>query len=102
MRNLEQPLNVVKMGVLLLQESHLPLFQKLWKRMNEMPSRSFFRGEQEGIENVLAGDYAYFIESTSLEYLVSRNCNLTQAGYSVIGHNGYGIAMRKGKPHQIP
>ena len=35
------------------------------------------------------------MESSSLEYEVAQNCNLTQVG-GVLGSKGYGIALRKG------
>ena len=39
-------------------------------------------------------NYAYLMESTSLEFEVSQNCNLTQIG-GVLGSKGYGIALQK-------
>uniref|UniRef100_A0A1I7XI83 PBPe domain-containing protein n=1 Tax=Heterorhabditis bacteriophora TaxID=37862 RepID=A0A1I7XI83_HETBA len=39
-------------------------------------------------------NYAYLMESTSLEYEVQQNCNLTQIG-GVLGSKGYGIALQK-------
>jgi len=33
-----------------------------------------------GIERVRNGGYAFFSESTMIEYLVSRNCDLRQVG----------------------
>lgn len=35
---------------------------------------------EEGIERVLKGNYAFLMESTMLDYIVQRNCNLTQIG----------------------
>lgn len=39
-------------------------------------------------------NYAYLMESSSIEYLVERNCNVTQIG-GLLDQKGYGIAMRK-------
>ncbi|KAK5973382.1 hypothetical protein GCK32_010709 [Trichostrongylus colubriformis] len=39
-------------------------------------------------------NFAYLMESTSLEFEVSQNCNLTQIG-GVLGSKGYGIALQK-------
>lgn len=40
--------------------------------------------------------YAFFMESTSIEYETQRHCSLTQVG-GLLDEKGYGIAMRKGK-----
>ncbi len=49
-----------------------------------------------GVQRVLNQDYAFLVESTSLEYQVVQNCNLTQVG-GVLGSKGYGIALKKRK-----
>ncbi|KIH57042.1 hypothetical protein ANCDUO_12771 [Ancylostoma duodenale] len=54
----------------------------------------FVNGNREGVEMVLSKNYAYLMESTSLEFEVSQNCNLTQIG-GVLGSKGYGIALQK-------
>lgn len=54
----------------------------------------FVGSNREGVRKVLAGDYAYLMESTSLEFEVQQNCNLTQIG-GVLGSKGYGIALQK-------
>lgn len=54
------------------------------------------KDNDEGLEKVKNGGYAYFMESTSIEYIVERNCDLTQIG-DKLDNKGYGIAMRKGK-----
>lgn len=57
----------------------------------------FTKSNDEGRDRVLNGKslYAFLMESTTLEYIVERNCTLTQIG----GHldsKGYGIAMPRG------
>ena len=42
------------------------------------------------------GNYAYLMESASIEYIVERHCNLTQIG-GLLDNKGYGIATRKGE-----
>lgn len=49
---------------------------------------------EEGKAEVERGNYAFFMESTSIEYTVERNCNLTQIG-SLLDTKGYGIALAK-------
>uniref|UniRef100_A0A915DKE5 Uncharacterized protein n=1 Tax=Ditylenchus dipsaci TaxID=166011 RepID=A0A915DKE5_9BILA len=54
----------------------------------------FVRNNREGVDKVLKENYAYLMESSSLEYEVQQNCNLTQIG-GVLGSKGYGIALEK-------
>ena len=61
---------------------------------NQQPSVSV-KNSNEGEERVLQGDYAYFAESTTVEYKVERNCELTQIG-NWLNSIGYGIALPKG------
>lgn len=55
----------------------------------------FVKNSNEGEKRVLQGDYAYFAKSTTVEYKVERNCDLTQIG-NWLNSVGYGIALPKG------
>lgn len=44
----------------------------------------------------VTGNYAFLMESTSIEYVIERNCELTQVG-SMLDSKGYGIAMPPSK-----
>lgn len=51
----------------------------------------------EGIDRVYHGEeenYAFIMESSSIEYVTERRCNLTQVGEPLDDKN-YGIGMRK-------
>lgn len=50
---------------------------------------------EEGVERVEKENYAYLMESTSIEYIVERHCALAQVG-QLLDDKGYGIAMKKG------
>lgn len=52
----------------------------------------------EGVERAEKEDekFAFFMESTSIEYTVQRHCTLRQYGGN-IDEKGYGIAMRKSR-----
>lgn len=39
-------------------------------------------------------NYAFLMESTSIEYITERECDVTQVG-GLLDDKGYGIAMRK-------
>lgn len=45
----------------------------------------------------IRSDYAFLMESASIEFLVERNCNLTQIG-SLLDNKGYGIVTVKNSP----
>jgi hypothetical protein len=57
---------------------------------NKKPS-VFVSTYDEGIRRVLDGNYAFLMESTTLDYFVHRNCNLTQIG-GLLDSKYYGIA----------
>lgn len=62
---------------------------------NKKPS-VFVPTYEEGIQKVLQGQYAFLMESTMLDYIVQRDCNLTQIG-GLLDSKGYGIATPMGK-----
>ena len=67
-----------------------------------MESRTsvFTKSVQEGIERVEAGDYAFLMESTSIEYQTERNCNLSQIG-GLLDSKGYGVATPIGSYYYL-
>lgn len=54
----------------------------------------FTSSNVEGVDRVVKGkgSYAFLMESTSIEYVIERNCELTQVG-GMLDSKGYGIAM---------
>lgn len=78
-------------------ESNIPVYKRMWQFMQSQP-RVFTASNREGIARVKKsnGNYAYLMESASIEYTIERDCNLTQIG-SLLDNKGYGIATRKGK-----
>lgn len=50
---------------------------------------------EEGIARAQSENYAYFMESTVIEYVTGRYCNLTMVG-GLLDTKGYGIAVPKG------
>ncbi|CEF66118.1 Ionotropic glutamate receptor domain and NMDA receptor family and Extracellular ligand-binding receptor domain and Glutamate receptor, L-glutamate/glycine-binding domain and Periplasmic binding protein-like I domain-containing protein [Strongyloides ratti] len=73
-------------------ESKIESHVKMWEYMKNRDV--FVSSNAAGVEKVLNENYAYLMESTSLEYEVQQNCNLTQIG-GVLGSKGYGIALQK-------
>lgn len=52
------------------------------------------KSNDEGLDRVKRGGYAFFMESSSIEYYTERTCNLTQVGEQ-LDDKAYGIGMRK-------
>lgn len=71
-------------------------YKKMWRFMENKKPSVFVPTYEEGIQRVLQGDYAFLMESTMLDYIVQRDCNLTQIG-GLLDTKGYGIATPMGK-----
>lgn len=63
-------------------------FKKMYEEM------VFVESNDQGKAEVEKGNYAFFMESASIEYTIERNCNLTQIG-GLLDSKGYGIAWAK-------
>lgn len=79
-----------------VKDSMIETYKKMWRFMENKKPSVFVPTYEEGIQRVLQGDYAFLMESTMLDYIVQRNCNLTQIG-SLLDTKGYGIATPMGK-----
>ena len=58
--------------------------------MSSRKNTALVKNNRDGITRVLTTDYAMLMESTSIEYISQRNCNLTQIG-GLIDSKGYGV-----------
>lgn len=81
------------------KESEFPTYKKMWHVMQAARPSVFAESNYKGIERVRRGKYAYLMESTSIEYAIERNCDLTQIG-SLLDNKGYGIATPPGSPYR--
>lgn len=54
------------------------------------------KDNDEGLRRAIKENYAYLMESSSIQYLIERNCEVTQVG-ELLDDKNYGIGMRKGK-----
>lgn len=66
----------------------------MWQVMNEADPTVFTKDNDGGRDRVLKSkrNYAFFMESTSIEYMTESDCRLTRIG-SLLDSKGYGIAM---------
>ncbi|XP_008289516.1 glutamate receptor ionotropic, kainate 3, partial [Stegastes partitus] len=92
---------VVKDGATMtfFKKSRVSTFEKMWAFMSSRPRTSLVKSIEDGIQRVLKSDYALITESTTIEYITRRNCNLTQVG-GIIDSKGYGIGTPLGSPYR--
>lgn len=69
----------------------------MWEFMNSRRQSVMVKNVEEGIQRVLTSDYAFLMESTTIEFVTQRNCNLTQIG-GLIDSKAYGVGTPMGNP----
>uniref|UniRef100_A0A914VZL7 Glutamate receptor ionotropic, kainate 2 n=1 Tax=Plectus sambesii TaxID=2011161 RepID=A0A914VZL7_9BILA len=84
------------------KDSHLENFKDIWQKMESAAPSAFVPTNKDGVQRVLQDKYVFLMESASMEYEVTQNCNLTQVGDVVLGSKGYSIALPKGSPWREP
>ncbi len=63
--------------------SNMETFQKMWNFMSGIHrAEVMVNSNDKGIEKVIEADgkYAYMMESSSIQYIIERNCKVTQIG----------------------
>ncbi|XP_072157051.1 glutamate receptor ionotropic, kainate 2 isoform X1 [Bemisia tabaci] len=83
------------------RDSNFTTYQRMWSFMESQRPSVFTASNVEGVERVTRGkgSYAFLMESTSIEYVIERNCDLTQVG-GLLDSKGYGIAMPPNSPYR--
>ncbi|XP_076751081.1 glutamate receptor ionotropic, kainate 2 [Xylocopa sonorina] len=82
------------------RDSNYSTYQRMWAAMQEARPSVFTKSNDEGVERVLKKrDYAFLMESTTIEYRMERNCELDKVG-GLIDNKGYGIAMPRNSPYR--
>ncbi|XP_076371702.1 glutamate receptor ionotropic, kainate 2-like isoform X1 [Tachypleus tridentatus] len=81
------------------KESDIPTFKRMWNFMESARPSVFVESNFKAVERVKKGNYAFLMESTSIEYIVERNCDLMQIG-GLLDSKGYGIATPPGSPYR--
>ncbi|KAI5645987.1 ligand-gated ion channel domain-containing protein [Phthorimaea operculella] len=84
------------------KESDNLLYQKMYEYMVSHPEYQTSSND-EGLARVKSTEenYAFLMESTSIEYMVERNCDVAQVG-GLLDSKGYGIAMKQDSPYRQP
>ncbi|KAL5282977.1 hypothetical protein ACFFRR_005765 [Megaselia abdita] len=83
------------------RESKITTYQRMWSFMESTKPSVFTSSNGEGVDRVIKGkgNYAFLMESTSIEYVTERNCDLTQVG-GMLDTKGYGIATPPNSPYR--
>lgn len=70
------------------------LYQKMWSVMETYGDTVMMFDNKQGVDRVKKEReaYAFFMESSTIEYEVQRNCDLTEVG-AWLDNKAYGIAM---------
>ncbi|XP_055710638.1 glutamate receptor ionotropic, kainate 2-like isoform X2 [Phlebotomus papatasi] len=80
------------------KDAEYPTYQKMYEYMKENPDL-LTSSNPEGLARVKSDNYAFLMESTSIEYIIERECDVTQVN-GLLDDKGYGIAMRKNSPYR--
>lgn len=81
------------------QRSNYTTYARMWSFMESKRAETLLESNQKGVERVKKGDFAFLMESTTIEYTVERNCDLSQVG-SLLDQKGYGIATQQDSPYR--
>ncbi|XP_013771107.1 glutamate receptor ionotropic, kainate 2-like [Pundamilia nyererei] len=81
------------------KKTKISTYDKMWEFMSSRRHSVMVKNVEEGIHRVLTSDYAFLMESTTIEFVTQRNCNLTQIG-SLIDSKAYGVGTPMGSPYR--
>nr|XP_022912678.1 glutamate receptor ionotropic, kainate 2-like [Onthophagus taurus] len=84
------------------RESNFSTYQRMWMQMFQAKPSVFEKSNDDGVKRVKTtknGLYAFLMESSSIEYVVERDCELKQVG-GRLDSKGYGIAMPMNSPYR--
>ncbi|CAF1076629.1 unnamed protein product [Rotaria sordida] len=81
------------------RESKIATYERMWNYISTHQASVMVSSSTEGIKKVLAGDYAFLIESTTSEYNIMRNCELTSIG-GLLDSKGYGFGVPQNSPYR--
>ncbi|XP_042867492.1 glutamate receptor ionotropic, kainate 2-like [Penaeus japonicus] len=85
------------------KDSTIPTYQRMWAAMSSARPSVFTDTNEAGVERVSKsnGQYAFLMESSSIEFQVERKCDLMQVG-GLLDSKSYGIALPPESPYTDP
>ena len=81
------------------KDSNYSTYKDMYDYMKANEDEVLTQDNDSGLKKVLMEDYAFLMESSSIEYITERYCNVTQIG-GLLDAKGYGIAMKKDSPYR--
>jgi len=81
------------------KNSNFSTYARMSSFMETTRPSVFVESKSKGIERVKKGDYAFLMESTSIEFLLERECDLYQVG-GLLDSKGFGIATPSESPYR--
>ncbi|UJR09982.1 hypothetical protein I4U23_014206 [Adineta vaga] len=81
------------------RESKLATYERMWNYISANQATVSVASSTEGINKVLSGNYAFLMESTTSEYNIMRNCDLTSIG-GLLDSKGYGFGVPQNSPYR--
>ncbi|XP_028155734.1 glutamate receptor ionotropic, kainate 2-like isoform X1 [Diabrotica virgifera virgifera] len=83
------------------KDTNFSTYHRMWVQMESAEPNVFETNNKDGVKRVLSSKrkYAFIMESSTIEYEMERNCELTQVGNN-LDSKGYGIAMPFNAPYR--
>ncbi|XP_071628678.1 glutamate receptor ionotropic, kainate 2-like isoform X6 [Temnothorax longispinosus] len=82
------------------QDSTYEPYVIMYNYMKDHANEVLMKSNEDGVRKVQNENYAYFMESSSIEYIKQRKCNVTQIG-GLLDSKSYGIAMKKDASYRM-
>ncbi|XP_047990259.1 glutamate receptor ionotropic, kainate 3-like [Leguminivora glycinivorella] len=79
------------------KESQDPRYRALYEKMEQKKWNA--KSNDDGVAKAETSNYAFFMESPSIEYYKQRHCSLMQIG-DLLDSKSYGIGIKKGSPYK--
>ncbi|XP_072764014.1 glutamate receptor ionotropic, kainate 2 [Anoplolepis gracilipes] len=85
------------------RDSNYSTYKRMYSAMIESRPSVFEDTNKEGVDRVVKSkrQYAFLMESTTIEYELERNCDIEKIG-GLIDNKGYGIALPRNSPYRTP
>ncbi|KAK6187489.1 hypothetical protein SNE40_005502 [Patella caerulea] len=81
------------------RDSSIDIYKRMWAFMKEHEPGALMDSYADGINKVLEGNFAFLMESTTIDYVIQRNCELMQVG-GLLDTKGYGIGTPINSPYR--
>lgn len=76
------------------------LYWKMYKYMEKNWNSVMMDSNEAGLKRAEKERYAFFMESSTIEYIEQRHCEVAHVG-SNLDQKGYAIGMKKGNFNQL-